>query len=379
MAMQILLNEIPILINAIEDGFPSPDLLDPVILALNDSIERHGGLHIRYPTLLLNLVKYYNAKWWIDKLLQALLRPRPDNGRLAEFAWRHGIAFQPPNAIAEVASESAELERMLDPIRGFADFGSLLNRLGAIANAICQISYPVNGATAYGTGFLIGDSTLLTNWHVVELVTTANRKDVELLFDYRTTSAGTTDGGTVHRLVDDDQGWLIDHSPYDPRDVAAEPIAQRLADTRPDYCLDYAVLRTEGSPGAEPASGMTRGFLTLPAGPVNPADLKPDAGLFIIQHPYDPPTQKPLPLQYDWEKPAVRGLNANGTRVVYGVNTRKGSSGSPCFNTKFELVALHHAGAMDWPADAKYIYNQGMPIDRVRKLLADRGKLGEVK
>jgi hypothetical protein len=212
----------------------------------------------------------------------------------------------------------------------------------------------------------------------VEHVTRENRKDVKLLFDFRTGEPG---GGTEHHLFDDDQAWLIDHSPYHAQDAKAEPLAQRLADARPEDHLDYAVLRLEGAPGAEPvgaAGGSPRGFLPLPAGAAASADL-PGAGLFIVQHPFDSQTHKPLPLQYDWDKPAVHGINANGTRVLYKVNTRPGSSGSPCFNPKFELVALHHAGGKDWPANTEYLYNQGIPIGRVRKLLADRGKLGEIK
>jgi hypothetical protein len=381
--MDIPRDQIPVLSDAVESAFPRPVDLRDFLLILNDSIDNYTGLYGDFPSLRIEMIRQYNARGHIDRLLLPMLAARPDNGRLAQFAWRHGLAYQPPKAAAEVASSSGGLEQMLDPQRGFRDFGALLNRLGGIANAICQISYPVTGGTVHGTGFLIGNGTVLTNWHVVEHVATANRKDVKLLFDFRTGRTGTPANESVYRLLDDDRKWLIDHSPYHPKDMAADNLAQRLADTRPNDCLDYAVLRLNGNPGAaavKTASGGTvRGFLPLPAGPTEPADFQADvAGLFIIQHPFDPATLKPLPLQYDWDKPAVRGANANATRVLYGVNTRPGSSGSPCFNPTFELVALHQAGGKDWPANVEYLYNQGIPIARVRKLLEDRRKLREI-
>ena len=83
-------------------------------------------------------------------------------------------------------------------------------------------------------------------------------------------------------------------------------------------------------------------------------------------------------MQLDWEKPAIRGLDANGTRVTCDVNTRPGSSGSPCFNAKLELIALHHAGGKDWPANVEYLYNQGIPIGRIRELMTNHGCIGAV-
>jgi hypothetical protein len=210
MPLNIPLKEIPVLSQAVASAFPRIVDLGALLLTLNDAIDNYTGLNGDYPTARIELLRQYNARYHIDRLLAAMLAERPDNGLLAGFAWRHGVAYRPPGAAAEVASESAGLERMLDPVRGFQDFGSLLGRLGTIANAVCQISYPAAGGTAHGTGFLIGTGTVLTNWHVVEHVTRENRKDVKLLFDFRT---GETGGGSEHHLFDVVQAWLIEHSP----------------------------------------------------------------------------------------------------------------------------------------------------------------------
>jgi hypothetical protein len=201
---------------------------------------------------------------------------------------------------------------------------------------------------------------------------------VKLLFDFRSGRDGKTQsGGTEYRLAAGE--WLIDHSPYHADDLTAQPLAPRLASKRPEDFLDFAVLKVDGSPGTKLVAGKPRGCLRLTDAATDPTNFDPaTSAVFIFQHPWDEAARKVLPLQLDWEKPAVRGLNADGTRVVYDVNTRPGSSGSPCFNAKLELIALHHAGGRDWPASKDYLYNQGIPIKNIRDLLDKRGKTASI-
>jgi V8-like Glu-specific endopeptidase len=385
MPLHIERTEYQALSEAIESAFGNVMKFDGVLNKLNDTIHNYAGPFNDYPDIRHRAIEEYNSRYHIDRLLRAMLLEKPDNARLAAFAWRKGIAFQPPQSDSQVGSSSGGLERMLDPKRGFDDMGKLLNKLGTIANAICQISVPVAGGTEHGTGFLIGSETVLTNWHVVEHVTAENRKDVKLRFDYRTAEDGVTmKNETIYRLLDHDTDWLIDHAPYDAQDKAAVPSDQRLAASYPDDKLDYAVLRVAGDPGAKPVgtgAAQSRGFLSLGDGTAadDPANFDDKAALFIIQHPYDTDKQMPLPLQYDWEKPAFLGRTKNGTRALYKVNTKKGSSGSPCFNAKFDLIALHHAGGKDWPADVSYLYNQAIPIRLIAALLKQRSKLQLIK
>jgi hypothetical protein len=183
----------------------------------------------------------------------------------------------------------------------------------------------------------------------------------------------------------DEDSWLIDRSPYHQDDLQVWPIPDNLASTRPADCLDYAVLRVAGQPGkallgakASPG-GQPRGCLRLDDASTNAAAdfATGKAAVFIFQHPFE--GGHVLPLQVDWNKPAILGLNANETRVLYDVNTRGGSSGSPCFNAKLELIALHHAGGRDWPAAKDLLYNQGIPVGKIHALLQERGKLAEIK
>src|SRR5689334_21668531 len=134
---------------------------------------------------------------------------------------------------------------------------------------------------------------------------------------------------------------------------------------QPDH-LDYALLRVDGAPGTEPIGGtaepgaLARKWIELPT---QPYDFHPNTALFIVQHPQGDPLQ--LALDTD----ALIGVNANRTRVRYRTNTLPGSSGSPCFNSNWELVALHHGG----DPDHKPTYNQGIPIHTILKTLSGHG------
>jgi hypothetical protein len=385
MALHISGPESGVLSAAIESAYPNPMLLQQVLgVKLDDNIFNYAGFGAQYPEIRFNALQRYNARYEIDRLVIALLEDNPTNGELLRFAWRHEILKRPAGADGKHGTDDGSLERMLDPVRGFTDAGTFLRKLGQIVNCVCQVIVPTPAGTEYGTGFLIGDEAVLTNWHVVEHVTAANRAEVKLRFDYRTGPDGQVLAeGVLYGLVDD--GWLIDQSPYHNDDLTARPIPQNVAATRPPDCLDYACLRVAGLPGKDllgakgSPGGQPRGCLRLAEASTNAARdfVVGQAAVFIFQHPYE--NGQVLPLQLDWNKPAILGVNGNQTRVLYDVNTRGGSSGSPCFNAKLELIALHHAGGRDWPAAKDLLYNQGIPIGKIRDLLQQRGKLANVR
>ena len=93
--------------------------------------------------------------------------------------------------------------------------------------------------------------------------------------------------------------------------------------------------------------------------------LYPRMPLQILLH----PRAAPLKLAVDTD--AVTRVNANGTRVRYATNTEAGSSGSPCFDMDFLLVALHHYGD---PQYHQPKYNQGIPIGKIRDRLTRVGR-----
>jgi V8-like Glu-specific endopeptidase len=89
-----------------------------------------------------------------------------------------------------------------------------------------------------------------------------------------------------------------------------------------------------------------------------------------VQH----PKAEPLKLAFDTD--AIIGINENGTTVKYKTNTQPGSSGSPCFDINWNLVALHHSGD---PDRRNPTYNAGTPFSAICSRLERQGLLADLR
>lgn len=270
----------------------------------------------------------------------------------------------PPNS-----PTNRQLERKIRDANGMLDIRAWMASLSAIERRVCRIAVAFGGQTDYGTGFLLAPDIAITNYHVVERAITgkAPSTSVSLLFDYHLLEDGVTPHvGTTYKLAAHE--WLLDSSPYSPLDLQAHDGVA----TEPDQ-LDYALLRIAGAPGNEllestgAAGAKTkRGWIPLPAAAY---PFAPHTPLLIVQH----PDGKELKLAIDTD--AIIALNNNGTRVRYRTNTETGSSGSPCFDASWNLVALHHTGDLNYAELHQPEYNQGIPFAAIVSLLQARGKL----
>jgi len=197
----------------------------------------------------------------------------------------------------------------------------LLKPVEFLVNGVCK---PI------GTGFLLGPSVVITNYHVMKSVITnkVRPEDVVLRFDYKEEANGVkVPEGREYRLATD---WWVSDSPVNQ--------------------LDYALVRLASNAGGEilrDNPGISRGWLT-------PEEHEFAAGepLFILQH----PEGNPLRVAFDRVERVLQG--AKITRVTYRTNTKRGSSGSPCFTINWGLVALHHGFDED---DPDYP-NEGIPF-----------------
>jgi V8-like Glu-specific endopeptidase len=226
---------------------------------------------------------------------------------------------------------------------------------------VCRVEV---GNGTRGTGFLVGPDALLTNYHVLRAVidNPSSAPAVRFRFDYQVLANGVESQGVLASLHPTD--WQIDYSPYSDAEAKNKPDeATPTADQ-----LDYALVRLDRPIGDEPlnpaASGNSvRGWIPIPT--TAPA-ITPKMPILILQHPH----AEPLKLTFDTE--GVLKVYDNGTRVRYATNTESGSSGSPCFDMKWNLVALHHYGdpAFDHPP----AYNQGIPINMIRDRVKRQGK-----
>jgi endonuclease G len=174
----------------------------------------------------------------------------------------------------------------------------------AIARAVCRIRI----GSAAGTGFLVGPGVLMTNHHVLESADDARQAEAQ--FD----------------VQDNMSGEMLPIQPY-----RLDPSTLFLTDPE----LDFTVVAT--APQSAHGRPVDRYPWLQLIGSLGKAE-KGDP-LNIIQHPRGGLKQIALRNNEVIEVPQGK------TRFLYyTTDTEPGSSGSPCLNDQWELVALHHSG-----------------------------------
>ncbi|MDJ0734757.1 MAG: effector-associated domain EAD1-containing protein [Nostocaceae cyanobacterium] len=348
------------LTNILMQAFPTPAKLTQMVRFRLDKNLAAIALGEDLQEIVFKLIGAAETERWTPQLISAARDSNPGNPDLLAFAQQFGLATRlltssPALGLTPIKGSRVELEKIITKTNSFLEINAWREQLGKIESQVCRIEIASKQGKIFGTGFLLAPDVVMTNYHVMETVITgqlAEPSDVTVRFDYKSLADGTTiNPGIKYRLASQD--WLIDKSPNNQ--------GNRLP--QPDE-LDYALLRVDGSPGyeaigskAEPQAPL-RGWIKAPT---EEYMFSPDTPLFIVQH----PEAEPLKLAIDTE--AIIGLNENGTSVSYRTNTLAGSSGSPCFNSNWELVALHCGGAFN------STYNFGTPFSKILQLLEKRG------
>ena len=320
--------------------------------------------------IAFDVIRLAEAEGWTTSLVSCSRDAAPGNSRLLAFAQQLGL-------VSTVASRQS-LEQTIRETNSFLDIDKWREALGRAEPCVCRVEVKVQRGTTYGTGFLVAPSLVMTNYHVAEAVimgeqgkTTASGSsaasgDVVLRFDYKRSAEGdVVNPGVEYGLADE---WLETSSPLSDADLKGGDAVLPAEDE-----LDFVVLRLSKPAGDEPIGGrgepgaVGRGWIELPSAA---HDFVPKSPVFILQH----PEATPLKLALDTE--AVISVNANGTRVRYRTNTEPGSSGSPCFDQNWSLVALHHSGDPNFDGIKQPEYNRGIPIAAIRSLIEARGLAG---
>lgn len=188
------------------------------------------------------------------------------------------------------------------------------------SRSVARIKLP-NGAA---TGFLVKNNLLLTNNHVFE--NAEDTVEAKIQFNYRMTA--------------DDQLAPVDEWRCDP-------------DTGfiTNKALDYSLVRLAPKNGKN--AGDTWGTLDIEHGQT----IFPNSHVNIIQHP-----------QGRFQEIAFRDNQvklADDVRVQYLTDTEFGSSGSPVFDDRFHVIALHSQRIPD-PADPDRWYrNEGFRVSAI--------------
>lgn len=262
----------------------------------------------------------------VSDLILALQKERPRNpevqklmGRLQGFLQQQLVLD--PSTIGAVSLpfelpepyDERQLESFLPKTLSYeADVGTLRRGL-QIANAVCRVSF--RDRATLGTGVLIAPDLVLTNYHVLSKQGIQERSQLvekakTLLFEF---------------------GFVSEEheTPVSPDTFAVEATEPILSCSPPSQ-LDYVLLRVE------PKIKSSDYIAPVPIRPMT-HPLAPKDGLNILQHP------EGNVMQVSLSASGVVQVDAGRGRVWYVNRTEGGSSGSPCFTSDWEMVALHHA------------------------------------
>jgi V8-like Glu-specific endopeptidase len=287
---------------ALVQAFPMPaDLRMVTDEVLNVPLQNITNINSNMETMTFELISWAMARGRLTELVIGAVAVNP--------------GATPLKAVADqfqfVADAPGEVERIVLKDVPFENVAQWLDTLSRQRRAVCRIEQqPPPDRSGYGTGFLVADDVVMTNYHVVAPFMAGGSENVVLRFDYETDVDGVAvSQGRSCKLASE---WQLIDSPV--RD------------------LDFALVRLTEPAAEDTVLGGKRGML-------RPTRKLPGAGrpLIILQH----PAAEPLKLAIG----SVVDPDVASNRVSYTVNTEPGSSGSPCFNVGLDLVAIHHVGA----------------------------------
>lgn len=268
--------------------------------------------------LWFSILEYADRNGYLNKLVNALIDTFPNNPHL--LAYRSQTIYDIGIDINTVPWKENLLEPQLEKILGRTSTLLPIHFLSEgleAAKCVVRIVLP----THLGSGFLIGDNLIVTNNHVLADKNQAANASIQ--FDYEEIKPGHPKSITTFTL--------------DPESVFITSV--------PD---DYTIVKV-----AEDANKYF-GSLNLQA-----TRLEKGSYVNIIQHPGG--SYKQIGLYRNILTYADEHI------VQYLTDTEPGSSGSPVFNSKWEVVALHNSSglAKEVISSGTYLRNQGINIKKI--------------
>lgn len=228
--------------------------------------------------------------------------------------------------------DAEALERQIFEKYSLLDIAFLRRGL-ELAPAVARLLVTLPSGKYHGTAFRIGDDLMLTNHHVLfdHDAGDAPATEVEIWFGYERTFAGSTLAHTV---------------------VMGRPDTVAGGKAR-----DWAVVRV-----ASPVPEGTPVIALTGARPV-----RVDDRVYVIQHPSG--GVKKIGMHHN----VVRHVDDDV--LQYWTDTEGGSSGSPVFDERWQLVALHHRWVEQQVQGTREYRNQGQRIAKVVEELTAAGAL----
>lgn len=328
-----------------------------------------GAVHGNYEEQLRDAIIWFNNRGRIEFLVATIIAERPDIPEIRELAYEWGffpIAYGGDDTKEQLAGNA--LETVLANGGPLININTFVTGIIDAKRCICRIELEDSeGSKRYGTGFLVGDDLLLTNYHVMEPAIDDNSlaESVICKFDYEIDAKGKTiNPGTDISLANGNP--ILASSPPGYYDIHGSETIK--VDWKADE-LDYALVRLSKKIGSKPYGlkgektssdkAVKRGWIKRSQAP--PA-LSKGSNIIILQH----PDREPIKMAIGMNR--IEGCDANKRRVRYKLTTMAGSSGSPCFDHDLNWIALHNSG--DPAYNPKY--NQGIPANRILEDLKNK-------
>lgn len=266
--------------------------------------------------------------------------------RLARIFERHVLRTQRGWAVdardvKQLVAHPEELERNFSGEKTFT-VGNLRSMLDLCPNIGCVID---TTGVRMGTGFLIAgsafglplDLVFVTNSHVISETVRGSLRpaDARVTFEIESIAARQPQAHEIDKVL----------FTSDPEQVG------RVLGTLEK--LDVTIVSLKTLP-ADVRGLSCASNIPLPA---------PTTKAFVVGHP------KAGPLQFSVHDSLLLDVCPHERLMHYRTPTEPGSSGSPVFNAKWEVVALHHAGSQRTPrlnGLGEYQANEGITLQSIR-------------
>lgn len=277
----------------------------------------------------------------VENLIEAVVDKYPNNPYLLAAKSEIEVNYSLSPKLEEISTWKGLEDETLEVLT--MGFNTLLpiNFLarGIISSrSVAKVEKSKNSVKEVGTGFLfkivdeLDDLFFMTNFHVIN--NKSDIKNTRIIFDYEEDIDGNTKASKTFK-INETGPWYI------------SPVAE----------LDVAIFKL-----VENEEIHQYGFIPLKKVNVNKNDF-----VNIIQHPGG--QLKQIALYHNII------TNTDNRVVQYLTDTMKGSSGSPVFNSSWEVVALHHSGGTNKESEpqlkeTKY-RNEGIFINNIIDFLID--------
>lgn len=258
--------------------------------------------------------------------------------------------------------QSGSFEGLTDDNIVWGKLGPILPVLGLVRRRLCRVTARDDDENEhYGTGFLVGPSCVLTNFHVVEKLpfNIPDTSRLRITFNYAS-ETGLSD--VIPTEYEAEADWCLASSEKGTTGLEAD-YWWHNSGKRNQWlesvanALDYAVIRVKGAPGPQ------RGWFDL----TKARDERPDA-IWALHHPGTEP-QILTPGGVVLTKPSKM------VRLFHLASTAGGSSGGLLISDKGQIVAQHHL-ALEGKADASEGHfknlNVAVPLCRIAEDIAKK-------